>query len=102
MVMEKLPEVNPPSGRVPRRGVLALSISEALQRQIGGEICDSGSVFRVSHRRGKYRPKEGVRGGPSTQTVWWRGQEGGAQGGHMGRARLPSGPPLVLMKLPSR
>ncbi|KAE8812160.1 hypothetical protein D1007_11005 [Hordeum vulgare] len=32
MVVEKLPEVNPPSDRVPGRGLLTLPISEALQR----------------------------------------------------------------------
>ncbi|KAI4996947.1 hypothetical protein ZWY2020_052289 [Hordeum vulgare] len=63
MVVEKLPEVNPPSDRVPGRGVLAHPISEALRRQNGGEICDSGCDDRFFCRRGKYRPKEGTRGG---------------------------------------
>ncbi|KAI4996946.1 hypothetical protein ZWY2020_052288 [Hordeum vulgare] len=63
MVVEKLPEVNPPSGRVPGRGLLALPISEALRQWNGGEIRDSGSDDRVLCRRDKYRPKEGTRGG---------------------------------------
>ena len=61
MAVEKLPEVNPPSGRVPGRGLLTLPISEALRRRNDGEIRDSGYDGRVSDRRGKYRPKEGVR-----------------------------------------
>ncbi|KAI4975359.1 hypothetical protein ZWY2020_048966 [Hordeum vulgare] len=61
-MVEKLLEVNPPSGRVPGRGLLALPISEALQRWNGGEIRDSGSILRVFRPRGKYRPKEGARG----------------------------------------
>lgn len=60
MVVEKLPEVNPPSGRVPGRGLL---ISEALRRRNDGEIHDSRKSTRVSSRDSKYRPKEGTRGG---------------------------------------
>ncbi|KAE8819510.1 hypothetical protein D1007_02493 [Hordeum vulgare] len=62
MVVEKLPDVNPPSDRVPGRGLLALPISEALRRRNGGEIRDSGSIFRVSRLRGKYRSNEGATG----------------------------------------
>ncbi|KAI5003464.1 hypothetical protein ZWY2020_030624 [Hordeum vulgare] len=62
MVLEKLPEVSPPSDRVPGRGLLALPISEALRRRNGGEIRDSGYIFRGFRPRGKYRPKEGARG----------------------------------------
>nr|BAK01599.1 predicted protein [Hordeum vulgare subsp. vulgare] len=60
MAVEKLPEVNPLSGRVPGRGLIALPISKALRRWNGGEIHDSGYHGRVSSRRGKYRPKEGT------------------------------------------
>ncbi|KAI5017399.1 hypothetical protein ZWY2020_042287 [Hordeum vulgare] len=63
MAMEKLPEVNPPSDRVPGRGLLTLLISKALRWRNDGEIRDSGYASRVSDRRDKYRPKEGVRGG---------------------------------------
>src|SRR4051812_4890231 len=38
MVVEKLPEVNPPSGRVPGRRLLVLLILEARRRQNRGEI----------------------------------------------------------------
>ena len=63
MAVEKLPEVNPPSGRVPGRGLLTLPISEALRRRNDGEIRDSGCDARVFSRRTKYRPKEGTGGG---------------------------------------
>ena len=63
MVVEKLPEVNPPSGRVLGRGFLTLLISGALWRWNDGEIRDSGYDGRVSDWRGKYRPKEGTGGG---------------------------------------
>ncbi|KAE8815105.1 hypothetical protein D1007_07615 [Hordeum vulgare] len=63
MAVAKLPEVNPPSGRVRGRGLMTLPISEALRLRNDGEIRDSGSCGRVSFRRTKYRPKEGTRGG---------------------------------------
>ncbi|KAE8803940.1 hypothetical protein D1007_20094 [Hordeum vulgare] len=74
MVVEKLPEVNPPSGRVPGRGLLALPMSEALRRRNDGEIHDSGSDYRV-FGRGKYKAKEGTRrGGPHPGgLVAWQG-----------------------------
>ncbi|KAE8783023.1 hypothetical protein D1007_43572 [Hordeum vulgare] len=97
MAVEKLPEVNPPFGRVSGRGLLTLLISEALRRRNDEEIRDSVYDGRVSDRRGKYKPKEGVRGRGAHAT---RGQA--AQGGRLGIPWLPSGPPLVLRKLPSR
>ena len=84
MAVEKLPKVNPPSDRVPGRGVLTLPISEALRRRNDGEILDSGSCRWVSSRDTKCRPKEGNGGGgthpggllvrprarPCPQAVW--------------------------------
>ncbi|KAE8815096.1 hypothetical protein D1007_07605 [Hordeum vulgare] len=73
MVVEKLPEVNPPSGMVPGRGLLTLPISEALWRQNYGEIRNYGSSRRVSYRRSKYRPMEGIRGaGTHPGGLWAR------------------------------
>jgi len=63
MVVEKLPEINPPSGRVPGRGLLAIPILESLRRRNSGENRDAGSLFRVSASGCKYRPKGGTRGG---------------------------------------
>src|SRR3954465_14238756 len=45
MVEEKLPKVNPPSGRVAGRGLLVLPILEARRRQNRGEIAKKGSVL---------------------------------------------------------
>ncbi|KAE8768726.1 hypothetical protein D1007_59765 [Hordeum vulgare] len=63
MAVEKFPEVNPPSGRVPGRGLLTLPVSEALLRWNDGEIRDSRKSAKVSSRDSKYRPKEGTRRG---------------------------------------
>ncbi|KAE8805984.1 hypothetical protein D1007_17896 [Hordeum vulgare] len=64
MVVKKLPEVNPPSGTVPGRGLLTLPILEALRWRNDGEIRDSRKSARVSSRKSKYKPKEGTgRGG---------------------------------------
>src|ERR1044071_5584512 len=58
MVEGKLPEVNPPSERVPGRGLLALPILEEQRRWNRGEIAKRGSVFggftsrRIYRRRG--------------------------------------------------
>ena len=51
MVVEKLPEVIPPSGRVPGRSLLMLPILGALQRRNRGEIAKKGSVLRVFAKR---------------------------------------------------
>jgi len=51
MVVERLPEVIPPSGRVPGRGLLMLPILEALRRRNRGENRDAGFLSRVSGMR---------------------------------------------------
>src|SRR4051812_25422872 len=65
LVVEKLPKINPPSGRVPGRGLLVIPISGSRRRQNREEFCEAGSLFRVSVSRTKYRRKEGQRGGPT-------------------------------------
>ena len=73
MTVEKLPEVNPPSGKVPGRGLLTFPILEALRRRNDGKIRDSRMSARVSSRDSKYRPKEGVRkGGTYPGGLWAR------------------------------
>src|SRR3954463_4638956 len=54
MVEERLPEVNPPSGRVPGRGLLALPILEVQRRRNRGETAKKGSVLECFGTRGKY------------------------------------------------
>ena len=63
MVVERLSEVNPPSGRVPVTGLLVLRIFGARRRQNREVICDAGFSMRVSSTGGKNRPKGGTRGG---------------------------------------
>src|ERR1041385_4578647 len=70
MVVEKLPEVVPPSGRVLGRDLLVISIFEARQRWNRGEIAKKGSrlgVFasrRIYGRRGAARGATRGPGGP--------------------------------------
>src|ERR1041385_2958101 len=73
MVVEKIPEVVPPSGRVLGRGLLVLPILEARQRQNRGEIAKKGSSFwgfasrRIYGRRGASR---GATRGPGGPLAW--------------------------------
>src|SRR3954469_24422718 len=70
MVEDKLPEVNPPSGRVPGRGLMALLILEARRRQNRGKITKKGFGFgripsrRINRRRGAARGATKCPGGP--------------------------------------
>src|SRR3954469_10159767 len=67
MVVEKLPEVNPPSGSVPRRGLLVLPILEARRWRNRGEIAKKGFVLEGFGTRGIYRRRGEARGGPGPQ-----------------------------------
>src|SRR4051812_1578596 len=93
MVEEKLPEVNPPSGRVPGRGLLALPILEARRQRNRSEIAKKGSVYgsftsrRIYRRRGQPGGPPGVRSALGAaqprarrEGAWW----------------WPSGPTLAL------
>src|ERR1041385_2411527 len=64
MVVEKLPEVVPPFGRVPGRGLLVLPILEALRRRNRGEIAKKGPVLEGFGTREIYRRRGAARGGP--------------------------------------
>src|ERR1041385_2413994 len=64
MVVEKLPEVVPPSDRVPGRGLMVLPILEALRRQNRGEIAEKGYVLEGFGMREIYRRRGAARGGP--------------------------------------
>src|SRR4051812_920495 len=77
MVVEKLPMVILPSGRVPGRVLLALPILEARRRRNRDEITKKGSRLEGFGTCVKYRPKGDVRGhlgGPGAPRC---GQEGG-------------------------
>src|SRR3954471_10421039 len=94
MVERRLPEVNPPSGRVPGRGLLVLPILEAQQRRNRGEIAKKCSVLGGFGTREIYRQRGAARGPPGVQAASWRGPT-------LGRAPLaswgPSGSPPALL-----
>src|SRR4051812_31958090 len=85
MVVEKLPEVVPPSGRVPGRGLLVLPILEARWRWNRGEIAKKGSVFGGFASRRIYGRRGAARGPPGVQMLPWRGPT-------LGRAGRAPGP----------
>src|ERR1041385_3888535 len=60
MVVEKLPEVNPPFGRVLGQGLLAAPILEARRWRNRGKIAKNGSFLEGFGTRGEYR----IRGQP--------------------------------------
>src|SRR4051812_27905676 len=66
MVVEKLPEVNPPSSRVPGQGLLAAPILEAQRPWNRGEIAKKGSLLGGFGTRGKYRRRGADRGPPGS------------------------------------
>ena len=83
MVVERLPVVILPSGRVPGRVLLVLPILEARRRRNRDEIKKKGSVLEGFGTRCKYMPKGGVRGGlggPGALAAW-----------------RPGGPPPALL-----
>src|SRR3954467_7813756 len=88
MVVEKLLEVNPPSGRVPGRGLLVLLILEARRLRNRGEIAKKGSVPEGFSSRGINRRKGHPEVGQGLQAPPWRGQG-------WGRAHWPPGAPLA-------
>src|SRR4051812_31544965 len=77
MVVERLPVVILPSGRVPGRVLRALPILEARRRRNRDEIAKKGSVLEGFGTRVKYRPKGGISGDLGSQAPPRRGQEGG-------------------------
>ena len=72
MVVERLPVVILPSGRVPGRVLLALPILEARRRRNRDEIAKKGSILEGFGTRVKYMPKGGISGdlgGPGAPPV---------------------------------
>src|SRR3954469_23741513 len=94
MVVERLPVVILPSGRVPGRVLLVLPILEARRRRNRDEIAKKGSVLEGFGTRVKYIPKGGISGGLGGPGGPRRGQEGGR---HQG-AWSPGGPPPALLR----
>src|ERR1041385_5387717 len=73
MMERRLPEVNPPSGRVPGRGLLVLPILEVRRRWNRGEFVKKGCSLGVFASRGIYGRKGAARGPPGVQAAPWRG-----------------------------
>ena len=93
MVVEKVPVVILPSGRVPGRVLLALPILEARRRRNRDAIVEKGSRPEGFETCFKYTPKGGVgrhQGCPGGPTAWPRG------GGRATRAPRPLVAPLRL------
>src|SRR4051812_12234986 len=89
MPMDGLPEGVPPSGRVPGQLLLAAPILK-WRRRYREENGNSRSILGVSSAGAKYRPK-GAPWGPQGS------QEGARRALGWGRARDPSGVPLVSL-----
>src|SRR3954468_9443141 len=94
MVVEKVPVVILPSGRVPGRVLLALPILEARRRRNRDEIAKKGSRLEGFGTSVKYRPKGDVRGhlgGPGAPPA--RPGGGPPPPGAPGARGPPPGPP---------
>ena len=76
MVVERLPVVILPSGRVPGRVLLVLPILEARRRRNRDEIAKKGSVLEGFGTRCKYMPKGASEEAWGAQAPWRRGLEG--------------------------
>src|SRR4051812_17974436 len=90
MVERKLPEVGPPSGRVPGRGLLVLPISEAWRLRNRGDIAKKGSLPEGFSSRRIYRRRGAARGATRGPGAPWRGQP-------LGRATRAPGPLVVAL-----
>src|ERR1041384_7191996 len=84
MAMEGLPEVVPPSGRVPRQLLLAAPILKRRRRRYREENGNKRLMLGVSSMRAKYR-RRGHRGGlPGIQKGTWRASPLAAPPGRLG------------------
>ena len=87
MVVEKLPEIDPPSGRLLGQVCLAIPILESRRRRNRGEYRENKRLSRDSMMGCKYRPKGGTKGWPLLPGGLWAQphprprQEGAWEGG---------------------
>ena len=101
MVVERLPVVILPSGRVPGRVLLVLPILEARRRRNRDEIAKKGSRLEGFGTRYKYMPKGGISGGPGGPGAP-PARPGGAPPGRLEPWWPPSGCTLAAGKLLER
>src|SRR3954469_22373332 len=100
MVVEKLPVVILPSGRMPGRVLLALPILEARRRRNRDEIAKKGSRLEGFRTRVKYRPKGGISGDLGGPGAPGTARRGAAPPGRLEPWWPPSGSPSGSRKLP--
>src|SRR3954466_8521697 len=72
VVMEGLPEMVPPSGRVPGQLLLADPILKRRRRRYREEMGKSTSILGVYYARAKYRRRGAPRGPPGIEEGPWR------------------------------
>ena len=94
MVMEGLPKVVPPSGRVPGQLLLAALILKQRRRRYREEIGNKRSILGVSSVGAKYRRRGAPRGPPGIQKGPWLPLA--APPGRLGPWWWPSGPTLAF------
>src|SRR3954466_7189219 len=102
MVVEKVPVVILPSGRVPGRVLLALSILEAWRRRNIDAIAKKGSRPEGFETCFKYRPKGDVRGHLGGPGIPPPPPGAARRGGRHQGAWSPGGPPPALLRGPGR
>src|SRR3954469_22476395 len=90
MAMESLPEVVPPSGRVPGQLLQAAPILKRWRRRYREENGNNRSILGVSSAGTKYRPRGAPRGPQGSQV-------GARRALGWGRARDPSGVRVVAL-----
>ena len=98
MVMERPPEVNPPSGRVPGQVLQAIPRSESRWRKNRGSFRMMGFSLEVFGTRAKYRPKGDLGGGPLAQEARWHGHPPGRARQAPGRGAAPLRPSFGLLE----
>src|SRR3954469_12442455 len=90
MEMEGLPEVIPPSGRVPGQCLLAAPILKQQRRRYREEIGKKTLILGISSAGDKYRRRGAARGAPWVQAPPWRLQP-------LGRATRAPGSLVVAL-----
>src|SRR3954463_8984474 len=90
MEMEGLPEVIPPSGRVPGQRLLAAPILKRRRRRYREEIGKKTCILGISSTAGLYRRRGPARGAPGSQAPPRRGPA-------LGRATKAPGSLMVAL-----
>ena len=98
MVMERPPEVNPPSGRVPGQVLQAIPRSESRRRWNSRDFRVTGFSSRVFGTRAKYMPKGSLKGAPLAQAARGRSHPLGRAEEAPGQGVAPLGAPFGLLE----